>query len=229
MRIALINEFSQASKNKAILETLEKTVLDKGYQVFNTGMSYVDNVNDKEDDYTKENPRLTYIHAGIQAALLLNSGAVDFVITGCGTGQGALLGCNMFPGVVCGYCIDPTDAFLFLQINNGNAVSIPFAKGFGWGAELNLQYIFEKIFDSPTGMGYPLNKKESQNKNAKLLMEIKSKVSLPLIDALERLDKEIVVRALTPRFLECFNANCKDKDLYHFVHRLLEGSSQRFS
>ena len=49
---------------------------------------------------------------------------------------------NMYPGVVCGYCIEPTDAYLFLQINNGNALSLPYAKGFGWGADLNLNTIF---------------------------------------------------------------------------------------
>ena len=36
---------------------------------------------DVPEAYTEENPRLTYLHLGIQAALLLNSGAVDFVIT----------------------------------------------------------------------------------------------------------------------------------------------------
>ena len=40
---------------------------------------------DVPEAYTEDNPRLTYLHLGIQAALLLNSGAVDFVITGCGT------------------------------------------------------------------------------------------------------------------------------------------------
>ena len=221
MKIALINEFSQASKNKIILETLQKAIADKQYQVFNTGMSYTNNSRDLPEEYTTDNPRLTYIHVGIQAELLLNSGAVDFVVTGCGTGQGALLGCNMFPGVICGYCVDPTDAFLFLQINNGNAISIPFAKGFGWGAELNLQFIFEKIFGSPSGMGYPKDKKESQNKNAKLLKDIKTVVSLPLVDALRNLDKAIVTDALTPRFMECFDANCKDSELYNFVHSIL--------
>ncbi len=67
-------------------------------------------------------------------------------MTGCGTGQGALMSLNIHPGVVCGYCIDPADAFLFAQINNGNALSLPFAKGFGWGAELNVRFIFEKAF-----------------------------------------------------------------------------------
>ena len=47
--------------------------------------------------------------------------------------------CNAMPGVFCGLVIDPTDAFLFAQINDGNAISMPYAKGFGWAAELNLQ------------------------------------------------------------------------------------------
>ncbi len=38
--------------------------------------------------------RLTYIHLGIIASLLLNSKAVDFVVSGCGTGQGALMSLN---------------------------------------------------------------------------------------------------------------------------------------
>ena len=60
---------------------------------------------------------------------------------------------NAYPGVVCGYCIEPSDAYLFLQINNGNALSIPYAKGFGWGGELNIHTIFEKAFGSPKGHG----------------------------------------------------------------------------
>ena len=51
------------------------------------------------------------------------------------------MACNAFPGGVCGYCIDPSDAYLFLQINNGNALALPYAKGFGWGADLNLQML----------------------------------------------------------------------------------------
>ncbi len=65
---------------------------------------------------------------------------------------GALMSLNIHPGVVCGYCIDPADAFLFAQINNGNALSLPFAKGFGWGAELNVRFIFLRR-RSPAVMG----------------------------------------------------------------------------
>lgn len=74
---------------------------------------------------------------GLLAAILLNSKAVDFVVTGCGTGEGAMLALNSFPGVLCGHVTSPLDAYLFGQVNDGNAIAMPFAQGFGWGAELN--------------------------------------------------------------------------------------------
>lgn len=206
MKIALINEFSQASKNAIVLAQLKDVVTPKGYTVYNTGMTGDD------DPYY-----LTYLNLGVQAALLLNSGAVDFVITGCGTGQGALMALNAFPGVVCGYCIEPTDAYLFLQINNGNALSIPYAKGFGWGAELNIHTMFEKAFGSPKGMGYPPERRESENRNAAALFRMKQATCKSLIDGLREVDPDIVRKSLTPRFLECFRAGCTNDALRAFV------------
>lgn len=188
-----------------------------GHQVFNAAMEAPLKEEDVPEAYTKDNPRLTYLHLGIQAALLLNSKAVDFVVTGCGTGQGALMSLNMYPGVVCGYCIEPTDAYLFLQINNGNALSIPYAKGFGWGAELNLNNIFTRAFGSPKGMGYPDGRKEAQNRNADLLFEVKKQVAKPLVEALKAVDPELVKGCMIPRFLDCFYAGCRDEQLKTFV------------
>ena len=217
MKIALMNEFSRSSKNPTILGELKKVVEPMGHTVYNTAMEAPLVPQDVPEAYTEDNPRLTYLHLGIQAALLLNSGAVDFVITGCGTGQGALMSLNMYPGVVCGYCIEPTDAYLFLQINNGNALSIPYAKGFGWGADLNLNNIFTKAFGSPKGQGYPASGKESQNRNAAILSTMKTQIAKPLVEALKSLDQNMVKEALIPRFLDCFYAGCKDDELKAFV------------
>lgn len=208
MKIALMNEFSQASKNEIIYEQLKDVVGPMGHTIYNTGM-----------DKAEDDPYLTYLNLGVQAALLLNSKAVDFVITGCGTGQGAIMALNAFPGVVCGYCIEPSDAYLFLQINNGNALSIPYAKGFGWGAELNIHTIFEKAFGSPKGMGYPNEpgRKESQNRNAANLFKMKECISKDLIVALQSIDQDIVRQALSPRFLECFYDGCQVPELREFV------------
>lgn len=223
MKIAVLNEFSQAPKNPIIVNELKKVVEPMGHQVYNAAMEKPLSDQDVPEAYTEDNPRLTYLHLGIQAALLLNSGAVDFVITGCGTGQGALMSLNMYPGVVCGYCIEPTDAYLFLQINNGNALAIPFAKGFGWGAELNLNNIFTRAFGSPKGMGYPDGRKEAQNRNANLLFEVKKQVAKPLLEALRSIDPQMVRECMIPRFLDCFYGGCKDDELKAFVDEVVAG------
>lgn len=135
MKIALINENSQNSKNGMIEAALKKVVSPMGHQVFNFGM------------YAAEGSHpLTYVQSGILAATLLNGGAADYVVTGCGTGEGAMLACNSFPGVLCGHVEDALDAFTFAQVNDGNCVAMPFALKQGWGQELNLEYTFEKLF-----------------------------------------------------------------------------------
>ena len=100
MKIALINENSQAPKNELIFETLKKVVEPMGHTCYNYGRYSAEDVHQR-----------TYVQAGLLAALLLNSGAADFVITGCGTGMGATLACNAFPGVMCGRVNDPCDAY----------------------------------------------------------------------------------------------------------------------
>ena len=123
MKIALINENSQAAKNGIIEAALKKVVEPMGHEVVNYGMYAADDA-----------AQLTYVQCGILAAILLNSGAADYVVTGCGTGEGAMLALNSFPGVICGHVEDPVDAYTFAHVNDGNAVAMPFAKGFGWGA-----------------------------------------------------------------------------------------------
>ncbi|WP_105101713.1 RpiB/LacA/LacB family sugar-phosphate isomerase [Microbulbifer pacificus] len=211
MKIALMNEFSQASKNAIVLKELQDVAAALGHTVYNTGMS-------DDNDH-----RLTYIHLGIMGSLLLNSGAVDFVVSGCGTGQGALMSLNAYPGVNCGYCIDPADAYLFAQINNGNALSIPFAKGFGWGAELNIRYMFEKAFTGVKGQGYPPERRESQVANAGILNHIKEATSKSYLDGLKAIDPELVKTAVGgERFQACFFENSQDQALTDFVRAALD-------
>ena len=212
MKIALINENSQAAKNALICETLKAVVEPMGHEVFNYGM------------YSAEDEaQLTYVQNGILAAVLLNSGAADFVVTGCGTGMGAMLACNSFPGVICGHAADPLDAYTFAHINDGNAIAIPFALNFGWGGELKLQYIFEKLFGFGHGQGYPKERVVPEMRNKRILDEVRAKTMRPLIDALEDIDRELVKGALSgEKFLEYFDANCKNDGIADYVHALLK-------
>ena len=211
MKIALINENSQAAKNGLICETLRSVVEPLGHEVFNYGM------------YGAEDAaQLTYVQVGILSAVLLNSGACDLVITGCGTGEGAMLACNAFPGVLCGHVVDPTDAYQFTQVNNGNAVALPFAKGWGWGCELNLRYVFEKLFVAEWGGGYPKERAVPEQRNKKILDEVKKITHNDLVDILKKLDRDLVKGALAgEKFREYFFANAKDERIVACVKELL--------
>ena len=212
MIIALINENSQAAKNEMVYNTLKKVAESKGHTVDNYGMYAADDA-----------AQLTYVQNGILAALLINSGAADFVVTGCGTGEGAMLALNSFPGVLCGHVVDPSDAYMFMQINDGNAISLPFAKGFGWGAELNLTYIFEKLFEGEPGGGYPKERVVPEQRNKKIL-DVVRKVAFKdsLIDILKNLDQDLVKGAVAgEKFQELFFANCKNQEIADYVKALL--------
>lgn len=210
MRIALINENSQAAKNALILEALRAVVEPMGHTVDNYGM------------YTaQDEAQLTYVQAGILGAILLNSGAADYVITGCGTGEGAMLAMNSFPGVICGHVEDPVDAYTFAHVNDGNAVAIPFAKGFGWGGELNLTYIFEKLFGFGHGQGYPKERVVPEQRNKKILDAVRAKTLRPLVECLKDIDPELVRGAVAgEKFEELFFANCKDEAIAAYVRTL---------
>lgn len=215
MRIALINENSQAAKNEMICGALKNVVESKGFEVKNYGM------------YTAEDAcQLTYVQVGILAAVLLNSGAADYVITGCGTGEGAMLACNSFPGVICGHVEDALDAYTFAQINDGNAIAIPFAKGFGWGGDLNLEYIFEKLFVEESGQGYPRERAVPEKRNKKILDEVKKYTYHDMVTILKNLDEmdhDLVKGALSgEKFQEYFYADCKCEEIAEAVKAILE-------
>lgn len=211
MKIALINENSQATKNNIIFDELKTVAERKGFEVFNYGM------------YGNEGEsQLTYVQNGLLTAILLNSGAADFVITGCGTGMGAMLACNSFPGVTCGFAADPVDAYLFSQVNGGNALSLPFAKGFGWGAELNLRYMFERLFEDEVGGGYPKERAIPEQRNARILNEVKAITYKNFLTILKEIDQEFLKETISgEHFQELFFANCQNKEIADYLKTVL--------
>lgn len=211
MKIALINENSQAGKNELIYNTLKSVVEPMGHEVVNYGMYS-----------TEDSAQLTYVQVGILTAILINSGAADFVITGCGTGEGAMLACNSFPQVLCGHIESPLDAYLFSQVNDGNCIALPFAENFGWGGELNLQYIFEKLFCTPGGGGYPKERVVPEQRNKKILDEVKKVTHTDMLTILKNLDQELLKGAVSgERFKEYFFADCKCDKIAEYVKSIL--------
>jgi ribose 5-phosphate isomerase RpiB len=210
MKIALISENSQAAKNGIIYDALTSVVNPMGHEVHNYGM------------YTAEDDaQLTYVMNGLLAGILLNSKAADFVITGCGTGMGSMLACNSMPGVFCGLVIDPTDAFLFNRINDGNAVSMPYAKGFGWAAELNLQDCYHKLFGEEGGLGYPKERAEIMAKNRGILSSLKEATCHDMLSVLKSVDQDLLKAAIAgEKFADLFYPNSQDDAISDYLRSL---------
>ncbi len=210
MKIALINENSQAAKNGMIHDALTTVAGELGHEVHNYGMYTAD-----------DTAQITYPMVGLLTGILLNSGAADFVVTGCGTGSGSMLAANAMPGVFCGLVIDPTDAFLFAQINDGNAIAMPYAKGFGWAAELNLQDCYRKLFEGESGVGYPKERAEIMAKNRGVLADLKAKTCHDMLTVLKNVDQDLLKSAIAgEKFEELFYANSQDAEISNYLRGL---------
>lgn len=191
MKIAVINETSAADRNTDIMRALE----GRGHELFNVGMKK-----------NGEKPELMYIQTGLMTAILLNLGRVDFVVGGCGTGQGYLNSCMQYPGVFCGHVLNALDAWLFTQINGGNCISLALNQGYGWAADVNLQFIFDRIFSVERGGGYPPHRKEPQQAASQTLERVSVLVHRGMAEIIETLPDAVILPALEyPGFLEIVN------------------------
>ena len=199
MRLAVISEVSARAKNADVLAALAE---HGGLEVHNVGMSAVG-----------DEPELTYIQTGLMAALLLNTGACDFVVGGCGTGQGFLNSVLQYPGVVCGLITEPLDAWLFSQINAGNCVSLALNKGYGWAGDLNLKLLFRELLRDPPGAGYPPARSESQAQSRERLSGVSRAAHRDMIDILRRLDPAVVLPLKHGEAFLSLLKNAKQRDL----------------
>ncbi len=182
MKIGIVQASSQINKNSIIYESVKEYA--KGHEVINFGCT-------DDDKY-----EFSYIEAAFWVGLLLASGSIDFAVTGCSSGQGMMLACNSMPKVICGYAPTPKDAFLFAQINNGNAISFPLGENYTYMGEENLRQTVKMLFSEPFGQGYPKGEATHKLQDTALLKNIRSRSQLGFTLFLERLDKEFIKKAL---------------------------------
>ncbi len=167
MKIAVINETSAADRNADILAALE----GRGHEIINAGMTK-----------NGATPELQYIHTGLLAAIFLNLGRVDLVVGGCGTGQGFLNAVVQYPGIFCGHILNDLDAWLFAQINAGNCISLALNQGYGWAANINLKFIFDRFFSVDAGQGYPAHRREPQAQSRLTLQAVSAVTHRPFAE-----------------------------------------------
>lgn len=178
LKIAVIQETTQMSRNRVLFQAT-KAATGKSDEVTNFGVFEGD-------------PILSYVQVSILVGLLLNTKAVDYVVTGCSSGNGMDIACNSLPNVTCGYLPTPSDAYLFGRINHGNCASIPLGLNFGWSGELNMEFTLEKLFDGPMDVGYPIEASQRKEVDATIQQKIKHLSQTNMIDILEGMDDDFL-------------------------------------
>jgi ribose 5-phosphate isomerase RpiB len=181
MKIAVINETSAANRNADILAALE----GRGHEIINVGMTE-----------KGAQPELSYIHTGLMTAILLNLNRVDFVVGGCGTGQGFLNSAMQYPGVFCGHILNDLDVWLFAQINGGNCISLALHQGYGWAAEVNLRFIFDRLFSVERGGGYPAHRAVPQKEYRTKLAGVSAIAHRPFPEIISTLPDDALLPAI---------------------------------
>ena len=181
LRIGVIQASSQAGKNELIYSTVVKYA-PKDSEVINFGCTL------------NESDMYSYIDISILIGVLLSSGAMDFMVTGCSSGQGMMLACNSMPGVLCGYAPTPKDAYLFAQINNGNAISLPLGEEYTWAGRENLEKTIETLFSEPFGQGYPKSEADRKLKDTELLKTIRKNSQVQMEELLGKLEPSMLDR-----------------------------------
>lgn len=183
MKVAIITEGSTKNHNADLVKATEGL----GLEVYNLGMKNVEN-----------EPDLNYMDTAFLSALMLNLKAVDFVLGGCGTGQGYMNAVLQFPGTACGLLLDPADAFLYARVNAGNCISFALNKGYGGIAgDLNLKYMLKELFTNPYGVGYPDHRKEIQIAARKRLEKLSLDSHKSMVEILDVMDPAVLHASLT--------------------------------
>ena len=196
MKIAVIQATSQNEKNDILYKYTCQFAKDS--QVFNFGC------------FNSENENYSYLDIALLIGMLINSEAVDFVVTGCSSGQGMMLACNSMPGVLCGYVPTPKDAFLFAQINNGNCISLPLGQEYTYFGEDNLKSTLESLFSVPFGQGYPKEEAARKIKDSNRLKEIKNTAQRSFWEYLLSADEADIKKALNKSDVIDFILNSDD-------------------
>ncbi len=206
MKTAIIQATSQMNKNKLIYSAVKKYAHES--EIYNFGCS--------EEDTCS----YSYIEISLLTGLLLSSEAVDFVVTGCSSGQGMMLACNNMPNVLCGYAPTPKDAYLFAQINNGNAISLPLGEDYTWNGVDNLEQSIASLFSEPFGQGYPRSESERKLRDTIALKKLKAQSQVSFLELLDKLDEGLLLKILSKKDVINFVlTNGKDSGITEWIRR----------
>lgn len=204
MKIGVIKASSQTGKNELLYNASKRYA--KGHEVVNFGC------------FPEETDKYSYIEISLEVGMLIASGAVDFIVTGCSSGQGMMLAGNSIPGIICGYAPTPMDAYLFAQINNGNVISLPLGEEYTYTGGENCEKTIEKLFSEPFGQGYPKQDAERKLRDTRILKDLRNDSQIDFISFMKKADAELLEHALQRQnVLEFISNNGKDRLISDWV------------
>ncbi len=181
MKIGIIQGTSQIDKNSILYECTKEYGEVTNFSCF-----------ENEDNYS-------YVEIALEICLLISSKAVDFIVTGCSSGQGMMIACNSLPHLICGYLPTPQDAYLFGRINDGNVASLPLGLNYGWAGEINLKATLQQLFEEPFGIGYPLKDAKRKKEDTKKIKELNQLAKKDVITFLDELDQQMINKILSKK------------------------------
>jgi ribose 5-phosphate isomerase RpiB len=160
---------------------------------------------------------LTYIETALMSAICIHLDIADFIVGGCGTGQGYMNTVLQFPKMFCGLLTDPVEAWLFGQVNAGNCISLQLNKGYGaLGGDINLRFLLEKLFSVEFGCGYPAQRREIQSGARQRLKDLSAVSHRSFDDILKNMDQTVLRRVANLPVLSGYIRkadNCETKNI----------------
>ena len=103
------------------------------------------------------------------------------------------------------------------------ADKIGYAKGFGVGSELTLTYIFEKLFETEFGGGYPKERVVPEQANKKILDEVKKVTHKDMLTILKEIDQEFLLQTINrEQFKKYFFENAEEGEIKEYIKKILK-------
>ena len=116
------------------------------------------------------------------------------------------------------------DAYLFAQINDGNAVSLPLGEEYTWAGEENLDKTIAKLFSEPFGQGYPKSEAARKLEDTKLLKSIRNSSQIKMTELIKTLEKPLLDKVLSKKdVVEYVLGNGRDEELTLLIKELKKG------
>lgn len=85
MKIGVIQASTRTDLNQLLFEAVKQAAGNQ-HEIVNFGV------------FPQETENYSYVEVAVMISLLIETGAIDFMVSGCSSGQGMMMACNSLPG-----------------------------------------------------------------------------------------------------------------------------------